>query len=68
MKNNNVPYPRKGLYLLFTVPMIFIYILIAAHLWAANIAFFIVYFAFFILMPWYSKIDKTKPEPKRVTK
>jgi len=27
----------------------------------------IVYFAFFILMPWYTKIDKTKPEPDRVT-
>jgi ubiquinol-cytochrome c reductase cytochrome b subunit len=26
-----------------------------------------VYFAFFILMPWYSKIDKTKPVPERVT-
>ncbi len=28
--------------------------------------FTVVYFAFFILMPWYSKIDKTKREPKRV--
>jgi len=27
----------------------------------------VVYFAFFILMPWYSKIDSTKPEPERVT-
>ena len=26
-----------------------------------------IYFAFFLLMPWYSKIDKTKPEPERVT-
>lgn len=26
------------------------------------------YFAFFLLMPWYSKIDKTKPVPERVTK
>jgi ubiquinol-cytochrome c reductase cytochrome b subunit len=26
-----------------------------------------VYFAFFLLMPWYSAIDKTKPEPERVT-
>ena len=25
------------------------------------------YFAFFFLMPWYTKIDKTKPEPARVT-
>jgi ubiquinol-cytochrome c reductase cytochrome b subunit len=29
--------------------------------------FSVVYFAFFILMPWYTKIDKTKPEPERVT-
>jgi len=26
-----------------------------------------VYFGFFILMPWYSKMEKTKPVPKRVT-
>lgn len=26
-----------------------------------------IYFAFFILMPYYSKIDKTKPVPNRVT-
>ncbi|MEN8213656.1 MAG: cytochrome b N-terminal domain-containing protein [Pseudomonadota bacterium] len=26
------------------------------------------YFAFFILMPWFSKADKTKPVPERVTK
>ncbi len=26
------------------------------------------YFAFFFLMPWYSKADKTKPVPERVTK
>ena len=30
--------------------------------------FTVIYFAFFLLMPWYSKIDKTKPEPKRVKK
>jgi ubiquinol-cytochrome c reductase cytochrome b subunit len=28
----------------------------------------LLYFAFFILMPWYSKIDSYKPEPQRVTK
>ncbi|HEU4709624.1 MAG TPA: cytochrome bc complex cytochrome b subunit [Methylophilaceae bacterium] len=28
----------------------------------------IIYFAFFILMPWYTRIDKTKPVPKRLTK
>ena len=27
----------------------------------------ILYFAFFFLMPWYTKYDKTKPEPDRVT-
>ncbi len=26
----------------------------------------LVYFLFFALLPWYSRIDKTKPEPKRV--
>ncbi len=30
--------------------------------------FTVIYFAFFLLMPWYSKIDKTKPEPQRVKK
>lgn len=27
----------------------------------------VVYFAFFFLMPWYTKIDKCKPEPDRLT-
>ena len=27
----------------------------------------LLYFAFFMLMPWYSRIDRTKPEPVRVT-
>jgi ubiquinol-cytochrome c reductase cytochrome b subunit len=27
----------------------------------------VVYFAFFVLMPWYTKIDQEKPEPTRVT-
>jgi ubiquinol-cytochrome c reductase cytochrome b subunit len=26
----------------------------------------IVYFLFFLLMPWYTARDKTKPEPVRV--
>jgi len=34
--------------------------------WAARL-FTLVYFLFFVLMPWYSKIDKTKPVPERVT-
>ncbi|MEK6594293.1 MAG: cytochrome bc complex cytochrome b subunit [Pseudomonadota bacterium] len=27
----------------------------------------LMYFAFFMLMPWYSAMDKTRPEPDRVT-
>ena len=27
----------------------------------------IIYFLFFILMPWYTRVDKNKPEPERVT-
>jgi ubiquinol-cytochrome c reductase cytochrome b subunit len=29
--------------------------------------FTVLYFAFFILMPWYTAIDQTKPVPERVT-
>jgi ubiquinol-cytochrome c reductase cytochrome b subunit len=29
--------------------------------------FTLVYLAFFLLMPWYTRKDKTKPEPERVT-
>jgi ubiquinol-cytochrome c reductase cytochrome b subunit len=29
--------------------------------------FTLLYFAFFLLMPWYTRMDKTKPEPARVT-
>jgi ubiquinol-cytochrome c reductase cytochrome b subunit len=29
--------------------------------------FTLIYFAFFLLMPWYTARDKTKPEPDRVT-
>jgi ubiquinol-cytochrome c reductase cytochrome b subunit len=27
----------------------------------------LLYFAFFALMPWYTRMDKTKPVPERVT-
>jgi ubiquinol-cytochrome c reductase cytochrome b subunit len=30
--------------------------------------FTVLYFAFFLLMPIYTKMDKTKPVPERVTK
>ncbi len=29
--------------------------------------FTLIYFAFFLLMPWYTRMDKTMPEPGRVT-
>jgi ubiquinol-cytochrome c reductase cytochrome b subunit len=29
--------------------------------------FTLIYFAFFLLMPWYTSIDKTRPEPARIT-
>jgi len=29
--------------------------------------FTLVYFAFFLLMPWYTRMDRTRPEPQRVT-
>jgi ubiquinol-cytochrome c reductase cytochrome b subunit len=28
--------------------------------------FTVIYFAFFLLMPIYTKLDKTKPEPERI--
>jgi ubiquinol-cytochrome c reductase cytochrome b subunit len=27
----------------------------------------VVYFAFFLAMPWYTRLDKTKAVPERVT-
>ena len=33
---------------------------------AAAQIFTVAYFAYFLLMPWYSRIEKTKPEPDRV--
>ena len=27
----------------------------------------LVYFSYFVLMPWYTRVEKTKPEPDRVT-
>ena len=27
----------------------------------------IIYFAYFVLMPWYTRVEKTKPVPDRVT-
>ncbi len=35
-------------------------------LWVARVLT-IIYFAFFVLMPWYTANDREKPEPQRVT-
>jgi ubiquinol-cytochrome c reductase cytochrome b subunit len=26
-----------------------------------------IYFAYFVLMPWYTRVEKTKPVPDRIT-
>jgi hypothetical protein len=48
LDGNCVPYPKKSLYLLLTIPMIGIYIAIAVLLWNINIVFFIIYCALFV--------------------
>ena len=27
----------------------------------------VIYFAYFVLMPWYTRVEKTKPVPDRIT-
>jgi len=34
--------------------------------WVARVCT-VIYFLFFLLMPWYTTIDKVKPVPERVT-
>jgi len=36
------------------------------YTYAARV-FGIIYFLFFLLMPWYTRVDRTKPVPDRVT-
>jgi hypothetical protein len=50
MSENCVPYERKALYLVLTIPMIALYIAIAAYLWTFHIAFFPIYGALFVLV------------------
>jgi hypothetical protein len=50
MNRDCVPYPRKSLYLLLTVPMIVMYVAIAAFLWQVSIAFFVIYLALFVVV------------------
>ena len=50
MSESCVPYKRKALYLLLTIPMIILYVVIAAYLWTVNIVAFVIYVAFFVLV------------------
>ena len=47
MRQDCVPYPRKALYLLLTVPMMGIYVAIAVFLWQVNTVAFVAYCALF---------------------
>jgi hypothetical protein len=50
MNEHDVPYRRKGLYLLLTLPMIVMYVAIAAFLWAVRPIYFVIYIVFFVLV------------------
>lgn len=50
INHNCVPYRRKGLYLVLTLPMIALYLLIAAWLWQVNLLFFGIYLGLFLLV------------------
>jgi hypothetical protein len=50
MNGDCVPYKRKALYLLLTIPMIVMYMAIAVFLWTVNIALFSIYCALFMLV------------------
>jgi hypothetical protein len=50
MNENNLPYQRKTLYLLLTIPMIALYITIAVILWHINIAYLVLYCTLFIIV------------------
>ena len=45
-----VPFRRRGLYLLLTVPMLVLYVAIAVLLWRVSPVFFVVYCALFVLV------------------
>ena len=50
MRQDCVPYPRKTLYLLLTVPMMGIYVAIAVFLWHVNTVAFVAYCALFSIV------------------
>ena len=56
MKENDcdcVPYKRKPLYLILTIPMIVMYIAVAMILWQINIVFFAVYISLFVFVAFF---------------
>jgi hypothetical protein len=50
VSNNCIPYRRRALYLLLTLPMIVMYVFMAAYLWRVSPAFFIVYLMLFAVV------------------
>ena len=50
MSENCVPYKRKTLCLLLTIPMIVLYVAIAVFLWTVHPVFFVIYGALFVLV------------------
>jgi hypothetical protein len=50
MSENCVPYQRKSLYLLLTIPMIGMYLAIAAFLWQVSIVVLVVYCTLFLIV------------------
>jgi ubiquinol-cytochrome c reductase cytochrome b subunit len=58
-----------GVFAVSFVMLGFLGLQVATPLYAAlSRVFTILYFAFFVLMPFYSSLEKTKPVPNRVTK
>ena len=45
-----VPYRRKTVYLLLTVPMLALYVAVAAFLWTVHLAVFVLYVVFLVLV------------------
>jgi uncharacterized membrane protein YhaH (DUF805 family) len=45
-----VPYKRKALYLLLTIPIVVLYLLIIKHLWQVNKLVFVIYCSFFVMI------------------
>ncbi len=50
MHRIGVPYERKALYVLITVPMVVMYVAIAIHLWTVREVFAVIYCAFFVFV------------------